>query len=172
MTDNPAQANGLDENPDCELDARALKLARETLTGDIRDTILNDMRDRKTGGLPWTLRGEADQADIIDRVTRLSESIVARAVGIIAAGGRKTIHAKLNKITIKDGIKAEIELNKTDEQCHTLFDSQGAMVMIVIADPEPFTAERAPVPITKPPEPQQEMPFDKNGDAPSSEPRV
>ena len=153
MTETAA-SNGHD--PERELDAQALKIARETLTGDIRDIMLNDMKERKAG-LPWNLRSEAQQAEIIDQVTRMSESIVARCVAIVAAGGRKNIYAKLNKITIKDGIKAEIELPKTDEQRHTLFDSQGAMVMIVIADPEPFTAERAPVPITPPPKDQSEM---------------
>lgn len=145
---------------DKEMTQRAAKIARETLTGDVRDIILNDMKDRKNT-LPWNLRGEAEQAVLIDQVNRMSVSIVERVVEIVAAGGRRTIRAQINKITIKDGIKAEIELSKSDEQRHELFDSQGAMVLIVIADAEAFEAERVPVIINKP---QSEM-FEDGGDA-------
>jgi hypothetical protein len=129
---------------DESLDEAALKLARETLTGDIRDVILNDMKERKTS-LPWNMRNEAQQEEIISQIARLAESVVSRTVRIVAAGGRKTISASLDKITIKDGIKAEIALSKYDEQRHLLTDSVGSSVQIVIADPEIYQGERSPV---------------------------
>lgn len=142
-----------------DMDARAMKIARATLTGDVRDIILNDMKERKTS-LPWNLRTEDQQAELIAQVTSMSLSIVERVVEIVAAGGRRTIRANLTKITIKDGIKAEIELSKQDEQRHELFDSQGSMVMIVIADAEIYEGDRKPVTIEGP---QKEM-FDEDGD--------
>lgn len=133
---------------DDELDERAMRLARETLTGDIRDIILNDMKDRKST-LPWNLRSEAEQTEIIDHVARLSAGIVERVVKIVAAGGRRTIHASLKKVTVTDAIKAEIELSKADQQRHELIDATGASVLIVVADAEAFTGERDPVAINK-----------------------
>ena len=127
-----------------ELDEAALKIARETLTGDIRDIILNDMKERKTS-LPWNMRPEAAQQDAIDQVTRMAQSVVERCVKIVAAGGRRVIHAHLAKVTVKDGIKAELELSKSDEQRHQLMDSVGASVLVVITDAEIYEGERAPV---------------------------
>lgn len=148
MTQSAAQKKEEEEEKqEQEMTQRAARIARETLTGDVRDIILNDMKDRKNT-LPWNLRGEAEQAAVIDQVNRMSLSIVQRVVEIVAAGGRRTIRAQLNKITIKDGIKAEIELSKSDEQRHELCDSQGSMVLIVMADAEAFEGERAAVRIT------------------------
>lgn len=137
--------NGGDEKTQDEvLDERSLKIARETLTGDVRDMILMDMKDRKTS-LPWNLRGEEAQKETIEQVTRFAEGLVERIVRVVAAGGRKVIQARLNKVTIKDEIKAELELSKMDEQRHQLMDSTGAAVMVVIADAEIFQGQRAPV---------------------------
>lgn len=126
------------------LDEISLKVARETLTGDIRDVILNDMKERKTS-LPWSMRTEAEQEAVIDQITRLAESIVERAVKIVAAGGRKTISATLKKVTVQDGIQAVLELSKTDQQRHELIDATGTPIMIVVADPAAFTGECEPV---------------------------
>lgn len=126
-----------------ELDEAALKIARETLTGDIRDIILNDLKDRKTS-LPWSMRKEAEQEEVIASVTRLAEGIVARAVKIVAAGGRKTIHARLKKVTVQDDIQAVLELSKADQQRHELIDATGASVLVVVADSEIYEGEREP----------------------------
>lgn len=139
--------NGTD-NAEQKLDERAMTIARDTLTGDIRDIILTDMKDRKTS-LPWNLRGEEAQQQIIDQVTRFAEGIVTRAVQIVASGGRKVIRAQLTKVTVKDGIKAELELLKSDEQRHQLMDSVGTSVMVVIADPEIYQGDREPVTPTR-----------------------
>lgn len=167
-----AKKNGHTEpTPDEILDGAAMKIARETLTGDIRDVILTDLKDRKTS-LPWNLRGEQAQTDIIEQVTRFAEGLVERAVKIVAAGGRKAIRAHLAKVTIKDEIKAELELPKTDEQRHQLMDSVGASVMVVIADSEIYRGEREPVIATK----DQKAMFDpdtgeiKDGNQPPSDP--
>lgn len=153
-----AKKNGTTEPTQEEiLDAAALKIARETLTGDIRDIILNDLKDRKTS-LPWNLRGQEAQQQTIDQVTRFAEGVVERCVKIVAAGGRKCIRASLTKVTVKDEIKAELELLKSDEQRHQLMDSVGASVLVVIADTEIYQGEREPVLATK----DQKAMFDPN----------
>ncbi len=141
-----AAANEEEAKDESDLDERALRIARETLTGDIRDIMLNDMKEKKSN-LPWNMRSEAAQTAIIDQVTRMAESIVTRVVGIVAAGGRRTIHATLAQLTVKEGIKGVIEVSQFDEQRHLLMDAVGSRVQIVVAEPESFTGERKPVPI-------------------------
>lgn len=136
--------NNNQENDANSLDDAALKIARETLTGDIRDVILNDLKERKSN-LPWNMRKEAEQEDMISQVTSLAESIVTRTVHIVAAGGRKTISAHLKKCSIQDDIQATLELSKSDESRHQLIDATGTHVLIVVADPEAFQGERKAV---------------------------
>lgn len=131
------------EKTDIELlDEQALKIARETLTGDIRDVILTDMKDRKTS-LPWSMRKQAEQEEVIAQVTKFAEGIVSRVVKIVAAGGRKTIQAHLKKVTVQDEIPAVLELSKSDQQRHQLIDATGASVLVVVADHEIYQGERA-----------------------------
>lgn len=127
-----------------DLDEAALQIARKTLTGDIRDIILNDMKERKSN-LPWNMRKEAEQNEVIAQVTKLADGIVTRAVRIVAAGGRKTISAHLKKISIQDDIQATLELSKSDESRHQLIDATGTHVLIVVADPEAFKGEKKAV---------------------------
>lgn len=126
------------------LDEAALKIARETLTGDIRDLILTDLKDHKSP-LPWNLRGEEAQREVIERVTNFADGLVSRIVRIVAAGGRNVVQATLAKMTVKDGIKAELELSQFDQQRHRLMDAVGASVMVVVADTEVYQGEREPV---------------------------
>lgn len=140
QTKQPAQTQPQTE---AQLDARALRLARTTLTGDIRTLILTEMKETKSN-LPWNMRPEKEQQEMIDRVTAFAEFIVERAVNIVASAGRRTIPAMLTQISVKDGIKAMIEISQIAEQRHLLMDSVGSPVHIVIADPAEFTGERRP----------------------------
>jgi len=47
-------------------------------------------------------------------------------------------------VTRKDSIKAICEFSKIDALRHELFDAQGSAVLLVVADSEPFTGEKAP----------------------------
>lgn len=80
-------------------------LAKETLTGDLRDKLLENMRN-----LPdvWQKLNEKAQQEQIDRATVQAEDLVNQAVKLIASGGRKTVPAKLEKLTLKDGCKVEM----------------------------------------------------------------
>lgn len=155
----PDQVNGHDKKADAELDKRAMKIARATLTGDVRDLILKELKDTKNGK-PWDTRGELDQMKTIAEVKHFAETIVERVVEIVAAGGRKVMRAKLGKITINDGVKADLEISAVDEERHKFFDAQGRYVSLIVADPADFTGERAPVAINKQ---QKEMALDGAG---------
>ena len=123
-----------------------IDLAKETLTGDIRDFILDRIKHEQDKR-PWDQRSEADQQFTVNQVEGACQRLVERAVEIIAAGGRKAIKATLEQVTFKDGIKATISLSKFDEMRHALADSQGSTIVIFVADPEEFSGERAPAKI-------------------------
>jgi phosphoribosylformylglycinamidine (FGAM) synthase-like enzyme len=145
-TKNGAQHTETDALDEIHEDAtlEACELAAETLTGDIRDFILQRLRHEQDKR-PWDKRSEAEQRDTIHAVETSVREHVTRAVEIIAAGGLKTIKATLSQVTIKDGIKGQLEVSKFDEQRHRLTDAVGSTVLIVVADTDQFSGEREPV---------------------------
>lgn len=120
------------------------ELAADTLTGDLRDFILDKLRHEQDKR-PWHERSETDQRDTVHQVEVAVRSAVTRAVDIIAGAGHRSITAAVAQVTVKDGIKAVLELSRHDPQRHSLVDACGARVMLVIADPDEFDGERAPV---------------------------
>jgi hypothetical protein len=123
-------------------------LAANTLVGDIRDWMLNRLRweqDRR----PWDQRSEADQKLTVQTVEEAVRDMVDKAVQVMAAAGQPTITGTLESVMIKDGIKATVVLNKHNAERMKLYDAQGGVVLIVIADAEAFHGEKAPVKIVR-----------------------
>lgn len=116
-------------------------LAAKTLTGDIRDFLLDRV---KALGKPWAAMTEDEQSDQIHAAKEAAERIVRKACEIIAAGGKKAMTGQLVKVAIKDKISVQVDFSKHDEQRHALMDAAGMTVSVVLADAEPFTGERAP----------------------------
>ena len=140
----------------------AAKIARETLSGDIRDLILSDAKDVKSS-LPWHLRPEAEQREVIERVNTLAQSIVDRAVKIISADGRPTIIATIKKAGSNgEHIEAVVRINKSDPLRHALMDAVGDTVLLVVAASDIYTGEKKPVYAT----PDQSGMFDGDDDEP------
>ena len=127
--------------------ADTVDVAVETLSGDVRDFILDRLKHEQNKR-PWHERSEAEQRDTVHAVEAHVTGLLRQAVELIAAQGRRTIRATLEAVTIKDGIKATVSLSKFDPQRHSLSDAQGASILIVVADPEEFQGERGPVEIT------------------------
>lgn len=135
------------EDFDEAIEQQTQKVAMETLTGDVRDFILDRLRHEQDKR-PWDKRSEAEQRDTVHRVETAVREIVTRAIEILAAGGRRTIKATLDQVTVKDGIVGKLVMMKSDPLRHRLFDSVGDSVLLVVADPEEFTGEREEVRIT------------------------
>ncbi|HRI77385.1 MAG TPA: hypothetical protein PLX33_10410 [Alphaproteobacteria bacterium] len=117
------------------------EIAKETMTGDLRDVVLDIVR---TLPKPWQQLTENEQRSLADDINARCERAVSRCVRTIAADGRKVIAGTLEQVTIKDGIKAVVKMNKHDEQRHSVFDSQGLAVLMVVSDAAEYTGERAP----------------------------
>lgn len=122
-------------------EAETLDLAVKTLTGDVRDFLLDRV---KALGKPWAAMTEDEQADQIHAARDAAERLVTEACKIIAAGGKKALVGQLESIAVKDGIKAVVKFSKLDEQRHSLLDAQGSTVSVVFAGAEAFRGERGP----------------------------
>jgi hypothetical protein len=141
-TPQTEQSDMMDDDMDV-----VVAVAAKTITGDIRDFILNTLRFEQDKR-PWDQRSEDDQRAAVATVEAHCTAIATKAVELIAAGGRKTIKATLSQVMIKDGIRATLEIGRQDERRHHLVDAQGAQVLIVVADSTEFEGERAPAAIT------------------------
>lgn len=117
------------------------KLSRETMTGDLRDCLLDFLKHEKNP-LPWNMQTEEQQRNAIEKVTKAVDTAVAKAVSIIAADGRTVIKGNLIKIQIKDGIQLQVNTSKQDPLRHALIDSQGEEILLVLAGHAAYTGER------------------------------
>ena len=120
---------------------KAADLAAATLTGDVRDFLLDRV---KRLGKPWAAMSEDEQADQIHAAKDAAEHLVQQVCHIIASNGRKAVVGELRQVTQKDNIKCVIEFSKVDEQRHAIWDAQGQTVLLVVAGADAFTGERGP----------------------------
>lgn len=119
-------------------------LAAETMTGDLRDLIL-DRLQRDHDPLPWQMRPEALQRELIEQVTTAVRRAVDRACQTIATGAMPAAHASLVKIQVKNGLQMQLDVPASDPLRHELLDSVGSRVLIVLDNAESYVGERGPV---------------------------
>jgi Holliday junction resolvase RusA-like endonuclease len=79
-------------------------LKTDTLLGDVRDLILQEMRDAKNA-LPWTTRSEKEQGEMIDRADRFAGNLIAKVVNLVAAGNNPAIPVTVKQWTVSDELK-------------------------------------------------------------------
>jgi hypothetical protein len=111
------------------------EVAAETMVGDLMQFLIQEL---KVAPKPWQAMSEEEQQEVIDRSKARVESTVRHCIRLLAAGDRPTLAGQLASITMKDGIKAVVELPKHTAARHELFDAQGSEVLIVVMAPEVF----------------------------------
>lgn len=116
-------------------------IALETLTGDLRDAILTNMRSMET---PWSLLSEAKQQDKIDAAVKMAEDLVRRATELIAAKGFDHVLVKIGKMVIaeKGFVQSSIECAKSEENVVHLMARQNAHAILILGDPADYFGER------------------------------
>jgi ElaB/YqjD/DUF883 family membrane-anchored ribosome-binding protein len=135
-----------------EIDTTELVL--ETLSGDIRDTLLTHIRSM---GNPWAKMSEQEQQDKIDACTQSARSLVRQASHIIGAKGFDSIGITIGKFASKDGvITAQFETVQTHDSLIKISDMQNRRSLLVLVDPDDYDGERAPA---EPDKDQPEMPL-------------
>lgn len=111
--DEHAYIEGFDDS----IPEETIAVAVETMSGDIRDFILNQLRYEQDKR-PWNQRSEAEQRQTAASVEEAVHEIVRQAVELIAARGLKTIRATLDQVVVKDVIKAVLTIRRSDDQRH------------------------------------------------------
>lgn len=117
-----------------------VEFASETLTGDVRDALLAQIRTLQK---PYARCSQEEQREIIDHAAKVAANLVEQAVLIIAGHGRNVIPAVLESIGVKDGIKAVIKCANVQSSLLELGDSVQKAVFIVVADKSQFTGEQS-----------------------------
>jgi hypothetical protein len=122
-----------------------VKVATETLVGDLRDYILDQFKNRQK---PWQQMSESEQRDTAEQIQKNAKDVVAKVVKLIAENGRKTIVAHLHDFKVYKGvITAKITTKKTADTLLEFSESQQKTVLVIASDSAEFEGERAPVAI-------------------------
>jgi hypothetical protein len=109
------------------------------LRGDLRDAMLNQLRN----ATDFSKLDEARQRDIASAIDFAATEFTVRAVRLLASEGKTQVQAKLDQITVKDGLKIVCSGGFTHDALVLLGEAQGKQVLITVADAEPFDGQRA-----------------------------
>jgi hypothetical protein len=123
-----------------EAAARQFEPEIETLRGDLRDAMLGQLR----AATDFTKLPEQRQRDIATAMDFSATELVKRAVVLLASEGKAEVQAKLEQITVKDGIKIVATGYHTDEAVTQLAHMVGQQVIIRMADAGGYDDERGP----------------------------
>lgn len=118
-----------------------IDLAAETMKGDLLNALLDEFKAARD---VWPKLSQIDQEAIIFRFERRVGAGIREAVRMIAGDSRPVITAKLDQLTAKDGIKAVLSLSQHDANRHELLDAVGKVVLVVVADAEPYQGGDTP----------------------------
>lgn len=129
-------------------------LAAETLSGDLRDVMLTHIRSMET---PWSKMSEKAQSDKIYAITNATETIVRRAVSIIAAQGNEPMFGRIAKFTVKDEIKAELVASSSVANIEKVAENIGQPAIIIFANPDQFVGQKSEA---KPDKDQPDLPIE------------
>lgn len=80
---------------------------------------------------PWDDMTQSEQDDAIGKMRFAVKMATTLAVRLIGSNGATHVVGTLDQITIKDGVKAVVQIGKNAENLPELFEAQGGEVMIV-----------------------------------------
>ncbi len=124
-----------------EVSQRASAIGRETMSGDLRDAIIDILKTRIPAS--WQSLAENEQRDLAAVIEQLCEGIAERAVSILASDGREVITARVKAITkVTDEIVVQLVAPKIETTLIKLASAIGKTVSIVTADADQYIGER------------------------------
>jgi hypothetical protein len=119
--------------------SKTLELQTETLIGDVRDAVLAEFKH-----LPntWQKMNEEEQQRLITRASDIADSMVRKAVDMIAARGMPALPIEVGKITIEGAeCKGAFECYADDEALLRIRHLQGSRAMFVLASPDAYNGK-------------------------------
>lgn len=122
-------------------------LAKQTLTGDLRDFLLEwSKHNHQT--LPWDLRSEKDQEDFIEAASKASSEYARKAIEIIDTHAQPAIPVMIESFAIKSEVKGQIKVINI-EDIHRLIHACGGKAYVVLSSFEDMNDARKDVPINR-----------------------
>lgn len=119
--------------------AGGVEIAADTLKGDVRDALLCHVRALPK---PWPQMSELEQDEAIHRANALAETLVERAVNLVAARGFDHFEVSLGKISFDKGIEGKFTAAFTTDLLEGLASRKGTTVLLVAQDSGDFLGER------------------------------
>lgn len=119
----------------------------ETLSGDVRDAMLNRIRHLQK---PWAQMTEAEQRECAEGIAMAAHHFVREAVRELSSYEWPHAVVKLGEIKIAGsdkGIEGKISCANIEHNRTVLGENVGGFCMLLMVDSETFMAERAPVQI-------------------------
>lgn len=129
------------DGPSVPIDGDALELNAETLTGDIRDSILAILRAMEVG---WRFLPERDQRERIRWVEERSADLVRQVMGIVIAYDFPAVPVTLGKVTLDKSVDVRVSAENELPNVMALANHQHRRAVLVLVDPDEFKGERAP----------------------------
>lgn len=130
QTENPPEVELVEAETDL------VEITKATMAGDLIAATLDELKAAPT---VWQKMSEAQQQEVIYRISNRVTHNIEQAVMMIAAEARPSIRAKLAAVTIKDDLKATVLLSRHHPDRHEFIDSAGQEILIVLLNTEQFT---------------------------------
>jgi hypothetical protein len=118
-----------------------LGLRAETLSGDLRDTILATLQGMVR---PWNKMSEAAQKSGIRTITEKAVEMVERIARAVAASEGASVMGQLDKVGLGKNLELKVLVPRSSAGRHDLLDAQGGEVLISIPNVSRFLGERMP----------------------------
>jgi len=117
-----------------------VELGIETLRGDIRDRILDNIVRQ----MPcWTKMSEHEQRTMIGRADEVAGKTVREAIKVVAHQGFDHLVVSTGKWTVKDGLKLEVGASGSVDDITKLAEHGAKPAVLVLAEPSVFFGQRA-----------------------------
>lgn len=144
LAEEAEEAEQGDEPQDDESEPeKAIRVASETMLGDLRDICMQNIRFN----IEWSKLPEAKQRDIVSNVETAVSYAIGKAVKHIANAGHDEVIGTIESVTVKDGIKTVIKSKMDHESILALANAQGNFVRILVTDSEQFKGTHDDYPV-------------------------
>ncbi|TXN38968.1 hypothetical protein FV232_00995 [Methylobacterium sp. WL30] len=121
--------------------AAVAQLAAETLSGDVRDVLLTQVRGMQ---IPWSQLSEKDQQWRIEAIQKLAETVVRRAMTVVAHQGFTHLDVRIaTKGKFGDGgIELTANAPFTVDNMMRLAEHKGGSAILVLTEVGEFFGQR------------------------------
>ena len=116
-----------------------IELGTETLVRDLTAAFLDRVKGLQK---PWQELTFGQQEMLIMDLTNAASRFCRHALVILASQDRIVIEGDLKQATVKDGIKAVVEISQHHERALDLIKAVGKTVLVVVAGLEDFDKDR------------------------------